>query len=331
MTRTHLLLTVVVTVFFFTQLISQDLDKGYVNAFGWGGIAVTQEKAPAFATYESNLFHFKDGKFFITSGEDVDLHCRFLLKGGKTYGQHLNALKKSTGKKVATLKAEYIRTLFYVSHDEAGAQLYTQWPASMSDLPEWKEIGEDEINFTPAADWLSSRFTLSEKQADFTALISWLKRARPGWKIYIVHVAGYTRDAPELKYYDKAELRYMIPLEYVDTEPLAVATVEVEKSTNPMLAWSYKIEKMPAEQKGEKDGNMTIMKDGNKNTTFTFGIKYDYLNKVTKLHNFWVHYGYADGTLIGGFYAKDVPSIEMGIQNTFYEAIGRALSEEKLR
>jgi len=331
MTRIHLLLTVVVTVFFSTKLISQDLDQGYVRAFGWGGIAVTQEKAPAFASYEPNLFHFKDGKFFITAGEEVDLHCRYLLKGGKTYGQHLNALKKSTGKKAATFQADYIRTLFYVSHDEAGAQLYTKWPASITDVPQWKEIGEDEVNFTPAADWVSSRFTLSEKQSELFAFIEWLKKAQPGWKIYIVHVVGYTRDAPELKYWDKDELRYKIPLEFVDSEPLAVATVEVEKSTNPLLAWSYKIEQMPAAQKGEKDGIMTIMKDGNKNTTFKFGIKYDYLNKVTKLHNFYVHYEYSDGMVIGGFYAKDVPSIETGVQNTFYEAIERALSAEKIR
>ncbi len=331
MARTHLLMTVVIAVFSSTILFSQNLDKGYITAFGWGSIAVAQEKTPEFATYEPNIFHFRDGKFFITAGEDVDLHCRFLLLGGKTYGQHLAALKKSTAKKVATLKNDYIRTLFYVSHDEAGAQLCTQWPASRTDLPKWKEIGVDEINFAPAADWVSSRFTLQEKQADFTSLISWLKRARPGWKIYIVHVAGYRREAPEMKYYDKAELRYMIPLEYVDTEPLSVTTVEVEKSTNPMLAWSYKIDKMPAEQKGEKDGVMSIMKDGNASTTFKFGIKYDYLNKVTKLHNFYVHYETANGSVIGGFYAKDVPSIETGIQNTFYEAIGRALSDEKLR
>jgi hypothetical protein len=331
MARTRILMTFVMALFVSTQLMSQNLDKGYVSTFGWGTAAVTQEKAPAMAEFEARLFHYKDGKFFITAGEDVDLHCRFLLKGGKTYGQHLAALKKSTGKKVSTLKADYIRSLFYVSHDEAGAQLYSQWPASMSDLPKWKEVGVDEINFAPAADWVSSRFTLSEKQADLSALISWLKRARPGWKIYILHVAGYTREAPELKYYDKAERRYMTPLEYVDTEPLAVATVEVEKSTNPMLAWSYKIDKMPAEQKGEKDGVMSIMKDGNKATTFKFGIEYKYLNKVTKLHNFYVHYEYENGQVVGGFYAKDVPSIESGIQNTFYEAVGRALSEEKLR
>lgn len=330
MTRIHLLLTVVVTVLFSIQLFSQDLDKGYAKAFGWGGIAVTQEKAPAFGTYEANLFHFKDGKFFITAGEDVDLHCRYLLKGGKTYGQHLNALKKSTANKVATFKSDYIRTLFFVSHDESGAQLYTKWPESISDLPQWKENSVDEINFTPAADWVSSRFTLSEKPSDFYSLISWLKKARPGWKIYIVHVAGYRRDAPELKYYDKSQLRYIIPLEYVDTEPLAVATVEIEKSTNPLLAWSYTIDKMPAAQKGDKDGVMTIMKDGNKNTTFKFGIKYEYLNKVTKLHNFYVHYEYSDGKVIGGFYAKDAPTIEAGIENTFFEAIKKALWEEKL-
>ena len=330
MTRVHLLLTVIVTILFSTQLISQDLDKGYVSTFGWGGIAVAQEKAPAFGTYEPGIFHFKNGKFFITAGEDVDLHCRFLLAGGKTYGQHLNALKKSTAKKAATQKSDYIRTLFYVSHDEAGAQLFTKWPSSLSELPQWKEIGSDEINFAPATDWVSSRFTLSEKPSDLYSLITWLKKARPGWKIYIVHVAGYRREAPELKYYDKKELRYMIPLEYVDTEPLAATTVEIEKSTNPMLAWSYTIDKMPAEQKGAKDGMMTIMKDGSKNTTFKFGIKYEYLNKVTKLHNFYVHYEYSDGKVIGGFYAKDVPSIEAGIQNTFFEAIKSALYEEKI-
>jgi len=118
---------------------------------------------------------------------------------------------------------------------------------------------------------------MMEERADMTSLISWMTKARPGWKLYIVHVAGYTREAPELKYYDKAELRWMIPLEYVDTEPLAVATVEVEKSTNPMLAWSYKIDAMPSEQKGIKDGIMSILKDGSKVTQFKFGIEYKYL------------------------------------------------------
>lgn len=327
MLRSQFFLTVVMLACISSQLRSQDLDKGYVNAFGWGTAAVAQDQVPALAQYDASLFHYKDGKFYITAGENQDLHCRFLLKEGKTYSQHLSALKKSTGKKTATLKNEYLRTMFYVSHDEAGSQLYTQWPASPKDLPQWKEIGTNEIDYAAAADWVSSRFSLLEERADFTALISWMKRARPGWKIYVVHVAGYRREAPELKYYDKSELRWMIPLEYVDTAPLAVATIEVEKSTNPLLAWSYAIDVMPAAREGVKDGVMKILKDGAPATTFKFGIKYDYLNQVTKLHNFYVHYEYEDGQVIGGFYAKDVPSIETGIQNTFYEAIGRALFE----
>lgn len=327
---TSFLMIFCVTVLLSTQLLAQELDQGYIKAFGWGGIAVTQEKVPAFEKYDAGLFHFKEGKFLITAGKDVDLHCRFLLKGGKTYGQHLAALKKSTGNKVATLKNEYIRTLFYVSHDKNGAQLHTDLPASISDLLKWKEISADEINFASAADWSSSRFSLLERRADLYSLISWLETARPGWKIYIAHTVGYRREAPELKYYDQAQLRYVIPLEYVDTEPLAVATVEVEKSTNPLMAWSFKIEKMPTNQTGEMDGIMTVMKDGLKSTTFRFGIKYSYLNTVTKLHNFTVHYSLEDGKLFASPYAGDTPSIEAGIQSTFYEAIKAALFYEKL-
>lgn len=331
MSRTTVFMAAVMALCIASPLCSQDLDQGYIKAFGWGAAAVAQEKAPALAQYEANLFRYQGGKFLITAGENQDMHVRFLVKGGKTYAQHLGALKKSTGKKLSTLKSEYLRTHFYVSHDEAGSPLFTTWPAGMADLPRWKEIATSETRFAPAADWVSSRFSMMEEQADMTALISWMKKARPGWKIYVLHMAGYTREAPELKYYDKSELRWMIPLEYVDTEPLAVATVEVEKSTNPLLAWSYVVDKMPAEQKGEKDGVMSALKDGKKTTTFSFGIKYDYLNKVTKLHNFTVHYAYEDGGVIGGFYANGVPSIEAGIRNTFYQAIERALFEEKLR
>ncbi|MFZ1729726.1 MAG: hypothetical protein WBQ23_06525 [Bacteroidota bacterium] len=330
MFRTRLFLTTILVVLISSNLLSQDLDKGYISAFGWGTAAVAQNGAPAFAQYEPALFKFRDGKFFITAGENQDLHCRFLVKDGKTYGQHFTALKKSTGKKTATLKREYLRTLFYVSHDENGSQLYTQWPSSPSAVPEWKEIAESESNLAPASDWVTSRFSMMEERANMTALISWMAKARPGWKIYVLHVAGYTREAPELKYYDKSELRWMVPLEYVDTQPLAVATIEVEKSTNPLLAWSFAIETMPAEQKGVKDGVMSILKDGNKVTTFKFGIEYKYLNQVTNLHNFYVHYEYENGQVIGGFYAGDVSSINTGIQNTFYEAIGKALFEEKL-
>jgi hypothetical protein len=331
MSRTTVLMAAVMALCIAAPLCSQGLDQGYIKAFGWGTAAVAQEKAPELAQFDAKLFRFQGGKFLITAGENQELHVRYLVKGGKTYAQHLGALKKSTGKKVSTLKSEYLRTRFYVSHDEAGSQLFTAWPASMTDLPNWKEIATSETRFAPAADWVSSRFSMMEEQADMTSLISWMKKARPGWKIYILHVAGYTREAPELKYYDKSELRWMIPLEYVDTEPLAVATVEVEKSTNPMLAWSYIIEKMPAEQKGEKDGVMSILKDGKKVTTFTFGIEYKYQNKVTKLHNLNVHYAYEDGQVVGGFYANEVPSIETGIRNTFYQAIERGLFDEKLR
>ncbi len=331
MFRRYLCVSFVAAACAASPLFAQELDKGYVAAFGWGTAAVAQEKAPALAQYEPELFRFQNGRFLITAGENRDLHCRFLLKGGKSYSHHMNVLKKSTGKKSATLKDEYLRTKFYVSHDEAGSQLFTAWPAGINDLPAWKEIASNEINYSPAADWISSRFTLMENQAELSALVSWMKKARPGWKIYIVHTAGYRREAPELKYWDKSLLKWMIPLEYVDTEPLAVATVEVEKSTNPLLAWSYTIDNMPAAQKGEKDGLMTVSKDGVKATTFKFGIEYKYQNQVTKLHNFYVHYAYEDGQVIGGFYANEVPSIETGIQNTFYEAVTRALSEEKLK
>ncbi len=331
MARRHAYFTAALAVCLSAVALAQDPDPGYISTFGWGGIAVAQDKAPGLTAFEANLFHYKSGKSFITAGEDTELHCRFLLKEGKTYGQHVAALKKSTAKKAGTLKAEYIRTLFYVSHDEAGSQVAAQWPASLAERPAWKEIGVNETKLSAATGWKSSRFTLSEDRANFIALMSWLKKARPGWKIYVMHVAGYTRDAPELKYYDKAELRWMIPLEYVDTEPLAAATIEVEKSTNPLLAWSYVIDVMPADQKGVKDGRMTVLKDGQKVTTFKFGIQYNYLNKVTKLHNFWVHYEYEDGGVIGGFDASDVPTIEGGIQNTFFAAIQRALFDEKLK
>lgn len=331
MLRTSVIVVALLAAVAASPVFAQDLDKGYISAFGWGTAATAQEKAPALAQYDAALFHFQGGKFLITAGENQDLHCRFLLKGGKTYAQHVAALKKATGKKTATLKSEYIRTRFYVSHDEAGAQLFSSWPSGIADLPKWKEIATNETNLAPAADWMSSRFSMMEVQADMTALLSWMKKARPGWKIYVLHTAGYRREAPELKYYDKAELRWMTPLEYVDTEPLAVATLEVEKSTNPLLAWSYTIEKMPSAQKGEKDGVMTVLKDGKKTTSFTFGIEYKYQNTVTKLHNFNVHYAYEDKGVIGGFYANEVPSIEAGIQNTFYEAIARGLSYEKLK
>lgn len=330
MALTDLCLIFVFAAILVSPAISQELDKSYITAFGWGTAAVSQDRAPEFSNYEAGLFHFSSGKFLITAGEDLDLHCRFLLKGGKTYGQHLDVLKKSTSGKAATLKDEYIRTLFFVSHDEAGSQLFTTWPAGISDRPKWKEIATDEINYAPAADWVTSRFSMMEKRADMTPLISWITKARPGWKLYIVHVAGYRREAPELKYYDKSLLKWMIPLEYVDTEPLAVATVEIEKSTNPTLAWNYTIEKMPTEQKGVKDGVMNVLKDGKKSTTFKFGIQYQYLNQVTKLHIFTVHYETGNGNVIGGFYADGVPSIEAGIKNTFYEAIKRAISDGKL-
>jgi len=66
-------------------------------------------------------------------------------------------------------------------------------------------------------------------EGDFkTDLSGWLESAKDGYKIYAIATVTVEREAIEHKYWDKDVLQWVTPLEWVRSEPIAAATMEVK-------------------------------------------------------------------------------------------------------
>lgn len=205
-----------------------ELDQGYVKAFGWGSICVSERGMPVKDRFDASLFTYQQGKFMVTAGGDKEINLRSILKDGKTYGHYLNALKKANAEKMKTYKEDYTRYTFWVSHDYEGQQLFDTWPTSLSMVPKWAvPTFKVESGLTTGTAWNGSSCSWQNISEASGKLRMFLEQAKPGWRIYVNHEAGFIRTAPELKYWDKDVLRYVTPIQYVSTGPLAACTIEV--------------------------------------------------------------------------------------------------------
>jgi hypothetical protein len=302
------------------------LDQGYVKTFGWGKVLISDKGYPSFDRMDASQFNFSGGQFQITGGKDREMAARILLKDGKTYDYYVDKVKKANGKKAKGMKKTFIRTYIYVSNDIDGKQFFSSWPAKMDQKPKG-EYTIIENNFEKG--WVSSGVTTQDFKVEASKFMGWLEKARPGWSAYFVHVAGFVREAPELKYWDKSKLKWMIPVEYVESEPIAVGQVNIAASTNPTLAWSHKVVSMPTSQKGEDKGQMTVLKAGAPYTTYGFNTKLDYQNQVTKQYNYSIAIYNKRDSLIGTFPVQ-CPEINACITNAFYECVQRQLAMDTM-
>lgn len=210
-----------------TVASAAELDPAYVKAFGWGKICVSDKGFPAKASFDASLFNYKDGKFVISSGGENGINYRMLTKDGKTYGFYINKLKQANAQKMKTFRGNFHRVLIFVSHDEDGKQLFDKWPTKLSDQPQWNPMMKVEQDIETAVNWTGAAATWDDICQFSGQLGRWLKDAKPGYRVYIMDMVGFTRDCPEEKYWDKDQLRDVIPIEYVSAEPVAACTVEV--------------------------------------------------------------------------------------------------------
>jgi hypothetical protein len=303
-------------------------DQAYITNFGWGKIVVSDKDFPGISKCDMSLFKVKNGIFQITGGKDTNLNCRTLLKDGKGYGFYLNKVKQINARAMATRKSDFIRHRFYVSHDHAGNQLYKTWPTGLVVKPGWTEIGVAEYVYDPEnATWTSSGI---DKKNIPSGIRSWLEDARVGYKVYVVTTVGFIRDANEQKYWDKSLLKWMIPIEYIDSEPIAAGTFEVAASTNPKANWSCKVIKMPAAMDGKAEGELAALKHNERVATFTFTLQ------KTDSGNFKLYItkkkgdGENEDTYLGATEAWNAPSLEQAINKAFYDAVDSGLSKRVL-
>ena len=122
-----------------------------------------------------------------------------------------------------------LKTRYWVSHDERGVPLAKdKWPSNKREEPKWAEAKLrtwDELN-DRTLDWDGIG---TDWKGDFERdMKGWLESAKDGFKVYAMVTVTVERTAPEHKYWDKNQLQWVTPLEWVRGEPLAVATLEVK-------------------------------------------------------------------------------------------------------
>jgi hypothetical protein len=219
-----------VLIFLNIASFAQELDPQYYSVFGANGALVYSSKAfPQKTSYDATLFDYKDGKFYIKAGSGASLYCRFILPKGKTFSDYLNKVKKDNAEKMKTRKGDYAEIRYWVSHDDRGIPLAKNaWPSSKNDEPKWAEaklrtwveLNDETVKWIGfGTDWVD----------DFKRDLSgWLESAKDGFKIYALATVTVEREAVEHKYWDKNQLQWVIPLEWVRGEPIASATLIVK-------------------------------------------------------------------------------------------------------
>lgn len=58
---------------------------------------------------------------------------------------------------------------------------------------------------------------------------NWLVTAKPGWQLYILHMVGFRRNCPNNKYWDVPRQEYIIPIAFEMAKCIAVCIAEVKE------------------------------------------------------------------------------------------------------
>lgn len=219
------LLLIIALFFFFSGTVgAAELAKGYVDAFGWGGIAASDKGYPPKAEFKADMFDYRDGKFFVSVAEAANLNIRAFVKDGKTLGHFVETVKKQAGKKLESRNGDITKVIFWASHNKDGEAIAKSWPDSLSKMPDWYSMEEktfeciDDVYGWNSVGWKSENAEVEMKL--------WLKAVKPGWKLYVAFFSGFEREMPEARYYDEAVGAYKNPSEDVISEPIAAGTIE---------------------------------------------------------------------------------------------------------
>ena len=313
-------------IFFYAAGFSQDLNSQYYSVFGENGALIYSSKAfPQKTTYDAALFDYKDGKFYINAGSGASLYCRFFLPKGKAFREYLNKVKKDNPDKMKTRKGDYVEIRYWVSHDERGVPLAKNaWPSSKNDEPKWAsaklrtwvELNDEVAKWTGfATDW----------EEDFKRDMSgWLEAAKDGYKVYALATVTVEREAVEHKYWDKNQLKWVTPLEWVRGEPIASATLEVKGAGAAITEdMTFKIDALKKDQeKKNSEGKITdIYWSGTghlcKNGVPMIEVKF----KITESPG----YGSYVFDLENGFSANestnDMPTVQDAIKNSMHKYV----------
>jgi hypothetical protein len=205
-------------------------DPAYMKAFGYGSLIASGGGWLDYGHYDPSKVEFKDGTFFIQGGDAGTLNLRAILPKGKTYGPCLAQFKKSNPDKLKNHKQDLIIWRIWISHDYSGKSLLEKWPAKNT-VPDSSPYFTHTPNLTnEAKSWTGSGCNWEDElKAD---LITWLKMAKPGYKLYIINTVGFVRNCPELARVGQnvgtGVIETQVPIEYVTAPPIVSCTVEIK-------------------------------------------------------------------------------------------------------
>jgi hypothetical protein len=232
-------LTLIFMVLFIWQnMNAQNQDPQYMNAFGYGVIMASGKGYPAYATYDSSQFNFKDNVFLIQSGESATLDLRVIYPKGTTCGSYVQKLKAEKPEDLAYHTGDFDCWKIWSSNDNSGENQVTAehpWPSKLSEEPEWSEpIAE--LTYE-ANDANSSWSTCGIKWEDMRwELQSYLASEKAGTKLYITYCVGYSYEVPggqvETKWNSDLNIWEDVVSQgavgYVYSDPIASCTIEIK-------------------------------------------------------------------------------------------------------
>lgn len=213
---------------FFSFYLPSDLDPGYIKAFGYASICVSNAGYPAFSKYDPAQFEFRDGKFYVNAGGRIDL--RVFLPKGKLYKDLLDKFNKKH-KEYAKVVEDQLYWKIYGNYDFAGNLLFDKWePSPEKQMDRSKEICFMHFNTDNGVrDWDGSGVSWDDPENDLKTDVGlWLSNAKPGWQLYIIHTVGFRRNCPENSYWDYNQGKTVTPIAFEKAPPIAYTIVEVK-------------------------------------------------------------------------------------------------------
>lgn len=223
-----ILILLAISFFSLAAFIVSDLDPGYVKAFGWGSICVSNGGYPKLTSYDASQFDFHDGKFFVNTGGTINL--RTILPKGKTYNDLLKNFNLKH-KEFSKMTEELTFWKIYSNYDRVGNKLFDKWPADPSEMLHANNpLCFITYNTNTNRSWDGSGVDWDDTEGNDMKMEvgNWLSSAKPGWQLYIFHTVGFRRNCPEHQYWDASQGKQVVPIAYEMDKPFAYCIVEVK-------------------------------------------------------------------------------------------------------
>jgi len=211
-----------------------DLDPAYVKNFGHSIITVSDKGIPPRAKCDMSQFDYRDGKFFIASGEQSQLNFRAILPEGTNLGAELEKVKKAQATNLQYRTEDTCVYKVWSDHTDGGLpEENVKWPTSLKETPKWAASKDAYTSLEENVySWIAPGVSW---EGDFrSAYYGILYTSKPGQKLYVTFHVGFEYQTPagqvETKWNDVLQKWEQVTsngmIGYALSEPLAASTIE---------------------------------------------------------------------------------------------------------